>query len=93
MKRLIPKRLFKGTLNFDLLKKVLGEKEYEWYQEIDEKDRSFYNKAAEFVNFMDGKRNAYDILKAVSAEYSETNPDYVLKFLRDLEKTNLITFQ
>ena len=92
LKRLIPKRLFKGTLNFDTLKKVLGEKEYEWYQEIDEKDRTFDNKAAEFVNFMDGKRNAYDILKAVSAEYSETNPEYVLKFLRDLEKTNLITF-
>ena len=93
LKRLIPKRLFKGTLNFDLLKKVLGEKEYEWYQEIDEKDRGFHNKVAEFVNFMDGKRNAYDILKAVSAEYSETNPEYALKFLRDLEKANLITFQ
>ena len=92
LKRLIPKRLFKGTLNFDLLKEVLGEKEYEWYQEIDEKDRNFDNKAAEFVNFMDGKRNAYDILKAVSAEYSETNLEYAVKFLRDLEKTNLITF-
>jgi hypothetical protein len=93
LKRLIPKRLFKGTLNFDLLKKVLGEKEYEWYQEIDEKDRTFDNKAAEFVNFMDGKRNAYDILKAVSAEYTPTNPEHMLKFLRDLEKANLITFQ
>jgi vacuolar-type H+-ATPase subunit I/STV1 len=93
LKRLIPKRLFKGTLNFDLLKKVLGEKEYEWYQEIDEKDRAFDNKAAEFVNFMDGKRTAHHILKAVSAEYTPTNPEHVLKFLRDLEKANLITFQ
>jgi hypothetical protein len=93
LKRLIPKRLFKGTLNFDFLKKVLGEKEYEWYQEIDEKDRNFHIKAAEFVNFMNGKRNAYDILEAVSAEYSETNPDYALKFLRDLEKTKLVTFR
>jgi hypothetical protein len=92
LKRMIPKRLFKGTLNFDLLKKVLGEKEYEWYEEVDEKDHSFYNKAAEVVNFMDGKRNAYDILKAVSAEYTPTNPEHALKFLRDLEKTNLITF-
>jgi hypothetical protein len=93
LERLIPKRLFKGTLNFDMLKEVLGEKEYEWYQEIDEKDRNFDNKAAEFVNFMDGKRNAYEVLKAVSAEYGETNPEHMLKFLRDLEKTNLITFQ
>jgi hypothetical protein len=93
LKRLIPKRLFKGTLNFDLLRKALGEKEYEWYQEIDEKDRDFGNKAAEFVNFMDGKRNAYGILKTVSAEYSETSPEHVLKFLRDLEKASLIAFQ
>jgi hypothetical protein len=92
LKKLLPKRLFKGTLDFDLLKEALGEKEFEWYQEISEKDRYFDNKAAEFVNFMDGKRNAYHILKAVSAEYSETNPEHVLKFLRDLEKTNLITF-
>jgi hypothetical protein len=92
LKRLIPKRLFKGTLNFDTLKKVLGEKEYEWYQEIDEKDRNFHNKATEFVNFMDGKRTAHYILKTISAEYTPTNPEHVLKFLHDLEKANLITF-
>jgi len=92
LKKLIPKRLFKGTLNFDLLKEALGEKDYEWYREIGEKDRSFDKKAAEFVNFMDGKRNAYDILKAVSAEYSETNPEHALKFLRDLENAKLVTF-
>jgi hypothetical protein len=92
LKRLIPKRLFKGTLNFDTLKKILGEKEYEWYQEIDEKDRNFHNKAAEFVNFMDGKRTAHYILKDVSAEYTPTNPEHALKFLRDLKKANLITF-
>jgi len=92
LKKLIPRRLFKGALNFDLLKEALGEKEYEWYQEIGEKDCYFGNKVAEFVNFMDGKRNAYDMLKAVSAEYGETNPEYALKFLRDLEKAKLVTF-
>jgi hypothetical protein len=93
LKTLIPKRLFKGTLNFDVLKEVLGEKEYEWYQEIDEKDNEFSKKADEFVNFMDGKLTADSILKAVSAEYTQTNPEYVLKFLQDLEKVNLIVFQ
>jgi hypothetical protein len=93
LKRLIPKRLFKGTLNFDVLKAALGEKEYEWYQEIDEKDDEFSKKADEFVNFMNGKRTADSILKTVSAEYTPTNPEHVLKFLRDLEKTNLIAFQ
>jgi aminopeptidase YwaD len=93
LKKLIPKRLFKGTLNFDVLKVALGEKEFEWYLEIDEKDRDFSKKADEFVNFMDGKRTAHSILKAVSAEYTPTNPEHVLKFLRDLEKANLVTFQ
>jgi hypothetical protein len=93
LKRLIPKRLFKGTLNFDVLKVALGEKEYEWYQEIDEKDNEFSKKADEFVNFMDGKLTAGRILKAVSAEYTQTNPAYALKFLQDLEKANLIVFQ
>jgi hypothetical protein len=93
LKSLTPKRLFKGTLSFDLLKERLGEKEYEWYQEIGDKDHDFDNKAAEFVNFMDGRRTAHYIFTAVSAEYTPTNPEHVLKFLRDLEKANLITFQ
>jgi hypothetical protein len=93
LKKLVPKRLFKGTLNFDALKKALGEKEYEWYQEIYEKNHQFGTKTAEFINFMDGKRSAYDITKAVSAEYNEANLEHVLKFLRDLEKAKLLTFE
>jgi hypothetical protein len=89
----LPKRLFKGTLNFDVLKEALGEEEYEWYQEILERDHQFRAKAEEFINFMDGKRNAYDIVKAVSAEYGETDPEALLKFLRDLEKAKLLAFE
>jgi hypothetical protein len=91
--KLVPKRLFKGTLSFDILKKALGEKEYEWYQDIYEKDHQFGTKAEEFINFMDGKRSAHDIVKAVSAEYGETDPEPILKFLRDLEKAKLLTFE
>ncbi|MEM2118297.1 MAG: DUF4910 domain-containing protein [Candidatus Bathyarchaeia archaeon] len=93
LKKLVPKRLFKGTLSFDILKKALGEKEYEWYEEIWEKDPQFGKKIGELINFMDGKRNAHQILTAVSAEYNETNPELALKFLRDLEKAKLLTFE
>jgi aminopeptidase YwaD len=92
LKKLVPRRLFKGTLSYDALKKGLSEKEFEWYQEIDEKDRDFYKKTAEILNFMDGRRSLHDILKAVSAEYGEANPEHALKFLRDLEKINLVAF-
>jgi hypothetical protein len=90
---LIPRRLFKGTLSADLLKKELGEKEYAWYLEIDEKDQEFTKKMAEVLNFMDGKRSVHEIVSAVSAEYSEKNPEHLLKFLRDLEKTRLVAFK
>jgi aminopeptidase YwaD len=91
-KKLTPNRQFKGTLDFTLLKKALGEKEFEWYQEVDEKDPKFGIKSEELLNFINGKRTAYEIVKAVSAEYGETSTEHMLKFLRDLEKTKLITF-
>jgi hypothetical protein len=92
LKSLLPRKLFKGTLDFELLKKAIGEKEYEWYGEVGEKDADFGKKEAEILNFMDGKRSAHDILKSVSAEYSETNPEHVLRFLKDLEKAKLVVF-
>jgi hypothetical protein len=93
LKRLIPKKLFKGTFNTEALKEALSEKEYEWYQENWDKDPEFVKKMGEVVNFIDGKRSAYNILMAVSAEYNETNPEHVLRFLRDMEKAKLITFE
>lgn len=93
LRKLVPKRLFKGTLSGDMLKQALGEKEYEWYEEIDEKDMDFSKKMLETINFMDGERSAHDIFNAVSAEYSPTEPEHLLKFLRDLEKTKLAAFQ
>ncbi len=93
LRRLVPKRLFKGTLDSSLLRKELGEKEYEWYRDMDEKDREFGKKVAEIVNFIDGKRSVFDLVNAVSAEYSETNSEHVLKFLRDLENLKLVSFK
>jgi aminopeptidase-like protein len=93
LKRLIPKKLFKGTFDTEALKQALSEKEYEWYQEIWDKDPEFVKKMGEIVNFIDGKRSAYNILMAVSAEYNETNPEYCLRFLKDMEKAKLVTFE
>lgn len=91
-KKMIPRRLFKGTLSGDLFKKELGEKEYEWYDKINDVDADFGKKMAEILNFADGKRTAYDVTKAVASEYSPTNVEHVLKFLRDLEKVKLVAF-
>jgi len=90
-KNIVPRRLFKGPLSMETLRKALTEKEYEWYEEMREKDSAFEMKTAELLNFIDGKRNLYDIIKAVSAEYTETKAKDAIKFLRDLEKMKLIS--
>jgi hypothetical protein len=88
--RLVPNRLFKGTLDSSILKKTQSEKELDWYEEVREKDADFDKKSTEVLNFMNGKRSVYEIVKAVSAEYGKTDPEHVLKFLRDLEKAKLV---
>lgn len=91
-KTLVPRRLFKGTLSSDHFKRLLGEEEYKWYTEINKQDPAFSKKMSEILNFADGQRNAHAITKAVSAEYTPTNTEHILKFLRDLEKTKLVAF-
>ena len=91
--KLVPRRLFKGTLSLETFKKILGEKEFEWYRQVEEKDVAFMKKVAEIVNFADGRRNVCEIVKAVSAEYDRTETEHVLKFFRDLEKVKLAVFQ
>jgi len=92
-KKIIPKRLFKGTLSLDTFRILLGEEEYNWYQEQMETDQDFYKKIAEIVNYMNGKRTLQEILRAVSAEYTETTAEQGQKILQDLEKTRLTTRQ
>jgi aminopeptidase YwaD len=90
--KLHPKRLFKGTLGISL-KKELGEKKYEWYEKKIESDPGFNLKLFEILNFADGKRNLNEIARAVSAEYTETDPGDVTKILQDLKKLRLVLFQ
>ncbi len=92
-KKIVPNRLFKGTLSKDALREAVGEKGYEWYLEIVEEDNDFDKKLLEIVNFMNGQRTVYEIIQAVIAEYGETNADYVLKFVRDLERAKLVIFK
>jgi hypothetical protein len=93
LRRLIPRRFFKGSLSSDLLREELGREKYEWYDNILEKDLNFGKKMLEIVNFIDGKRTAYDIFSTVSAEYGITDPENVQRFLRDLERAKLIEFR
>lgn len=86
-----PKRLFKGTFNWNKFRRALGEAGFKWYKELSKVDIEFRKKTYEVFNFMDGNRTLYDIERSVSAEYSETALETLLKFVEDLEKTGFIS--
>ncbi len=92
LKRIVPRKLFLGTLSGDLLKDKFGRKGLEIIEKMSEKDRDFDNKTVEAFNYMDGRRTAADILAAVSSEYGTTDADDMLRLLKDLEKYELIEF-
>jgi len=92
-KTIIPTRLIKCTLDMDTFKKLIGAEQYEWYEETSEKDPKQSLKHFETLNFMNGTRNLYEIVQAVSAEYGETNMEHAIRFIKDLEKTGFVTFQ
>jgi hypothetical protein len=92
-KTIIPTRQLKCTLGMDTFKRLIGEEQYKWYEETSEKDTKSALKRFEILNFMNGKRTLHDIVKAVSAEYGETNIEHALRFVKDLEKTGFATLQ
>lgn len=89
-RRLIPKRMFMGTLNLEILLETLSEKEYDWYRHLDDGDYNSGNKMYELLNFMDGKKSLHEIVKAVSSEYSPMDMDVALRFVKDLERCRLV---
>jgi len=92
-KTIVPKRLVKCTLSMETFKKLIGDEQYKWYEETGEKDRKLGLKQFEILNFMNGQRNLYELVQAVSAEYGETNIEHAIRFIKDLEKTGFITLQ
>lgn len=90
-KNMIPRRLFKGTLSTDVIRKEFSRTEYEWYEEMTKKDIDFEKKVKELPNFMDGKRTLGDIVKAVSTEYGEFKVEDALRFVQNMETLKLIS--
>ncbi len=88
---LVPKRRFKGTLEWTMFRDFIGEKGFGVYKKIETSDSSYMSKIPEIVNFMDGERTVADIVRAVSAECGPTDHAHVLTFMRDLERMKLVS--
>jgi hypothetical protein len=89
---LVPRRRFKGNLEWTLLHDFLGEAGSKAYKKVEETDKGFMAKTPEIIYLMDGKRTVDDIVRAVSAECGPTDHSHVLMYIRDLERMKLISF-
>jgi hypothetical protein len=87
--KMVPRKLFRGTLSPDHFRMKLGDEGYAHYRALEDTDRDFDNKMTELLNFADGRRTGAEVLDAVSAEYGKTDPDTVLRLFKDLKKAGL----
>jgi aminopeptidase-like protein len=89
-KRMVPVRLFKGSLDAEAMPAVLGVKRCEWHDDAERRDPLFPKKMYEVLNLMDGERDLCEIVEFVSAEYSQTDMGDVLRFVSDLRAARLV---
>jgi len=91
-KTIVPVRRFKGTLPWSDILEMFSEKSRAAYKGIEESDLDFSSKVAETVNLIDGKRSAYEITLALSAQYAPTDCALVVTLLKDLKGAKLVSF-
>lgn len=90
--RFVPKRRYRGPLPSDYLFTGLGE-DYEWYtQNRDKVGGNFGSKTFEISNLIDGERSILQICDIINAEFGETSIDFVVHYVKDLEKIGLVSF-
>jgi len=85
----IPTRSFKAPLDFNMLRKLIGEDAYSKYIEMFKHNRNLKNIFSEVVNFMNGKRSLLEIYWKVLAEYGDADLKQILEFVEDLEEAGL----
>jgi hypothetical protein len=79
----------KGTNEADLLAGY--EEDERWYEKRAEKMGGLRNVIFELNNLIDGKRSVLDIRNALSAELGETDLEFVMRYISDLERFGLAT--
>lgn len=89
---IVPRKLFKGTLCYDVIRDTLSPSDYDKFQDLEESDPDFYKKSVEILNFMDGRRSVEDLARIVSAEYSPTEVKIVKTYVEFLRKMRLVEF-
>jgi hypothetical protein len=87
-----PRRLFRGPLYYGYLEDNLGE-DFRWY--LDNSNLAggrMGDKVFEIVNFADGQHDLLWIRDAVSAEFGETDVQFVRHVVEDLRRLELMSY-
>jgi aminopeptidase YwaD len=88
-----PTKLFKGPLPRNILQERLSAGDLNWYEtNRDKAGANSDSKMYEILNLMDGQRSVLDIRHIVSCEFGETDVEFVLHFVQDLHKMDLVEF-
>ena len=88
--KIVPKRLYRGPLPYGFFEQSLGEGA-RWYWENARKiGGNMGDKMFEIANLADGKHDLLWIRDAVSAEFGETDVEFVMQYVEDMKKLQLM---
>ena len=93
-KSMIPKTTFEGPFSYKQFWESMDEKDWEWYQELDDKGEiqwSFFTAIGEMCTWMDGKRNLLEIHRLHSYSEMEIPLKTAVIAMQILEKHGWIT--
>lgn len=90
--KIIPERLFRGPLPSNFLIQELGEG-YRWYRENAQRiGGNIGTKFYEINNLADGNHNLLWIRDAISAQFGETDIEFIIRVVEDLKRLKLMTW-
>ena len=91
-KQIVPNREFRGPIPSNYLFTGLGE-DFDWYRKNQMKiGGNIGSKTFEIANLTNGDRNLLEIRDIISAEFGETDLEFVLHFAEDMKRMGLFSF-
>ncbi len=90
--QIVPNREFRGPLPSHYLATQLGG-DFDWYQEnATAIGGNMGAKTFEIANLADGKRSILEIRDIVSAQFTETDLEFVVRYVEDMRRLGLFSY-
>lgn len=90
--RIVPSREFRGPLPSYYLATQLGD-DFDWYREnATAIGGNMGAKTFEIANFADGSRSVLEIRDIISAQFTETDLEFVVRYVEDMRRVGLFSY-